>query len=51
MFEGLNLNVTLAIFVLAFFACGRQKAVLKWQDTSGVEDGFRIYRITGQKRA
>lgn len=38
--------------VLCFLllACGRRRVVLKWEDTSGSEDGFRIYRITPDGR-
>jgi hypothetical protein len=32
--------------LLFFFACGKQSALLKWEDTSDNEEGFRIYRIT-----
>jgi hypothetical protein len=36
----------LLIFCFCLFACGKQSAHLKWEDTSDNEEGFRIYRIT-----
>lgn len=34
----------------AFYACAATKMTLSWQDTSENEDGFRIYRVTGERK-
>jgi hypothetical protein len=36
----------LLLFCFFSFACRKQSARLKWEDTSDKEEGFRIYRIT-----
>src|SRR5512146_2733254 len=38
----------LLIFCFCFFGCRKQRAYLKWEDTSDIEAGFRIYRITAE---
>jgi hypothetical protein len=41
------------IVVVSCLGCDRPSysALLKWEDTSGVEDGFRIYRMAAKGRA
>jgi hypothetical protein len=42
-------SIALLFLVIFFlFACGKQSASLKWEDTSDNEEGFRIYRITAK---
>jgi hypothetical protein len=45
-------KAVIAVIVCAFYfmGCGRQRAALKWENTSGTEEGFRIYRITATGR-
>ena len=46
-------KVVIPLFICAFcfIGCGRQRATVKWEDTSDNEDGFRVYRITASGRA
>ena len=38
------------VFFFCLFASGGRTARLSWKDNSYNEDGFRIYRITGNQR-
>jgi hypothetical protein len=46
-----KLGVFLMIFYFCFVACSRRSAHIRWEDTSDNEEGFRIYRVTGDVKA
>src|SRR5574342_1095589 len=46
----MHLLLCALVFSFCFLASGRKTARLSWQDNSDNEDGFRIYRITGDAR-